>query len=63
MYVAFNSHNFAVKTNLPEAKGGSWGRLVDTNLSPPQDFSAAEHPLVSGTYNLQPHSSIILITK
>ena len=63
MYVAFNSHHFVVEASLPAPRNGSWARLVDTNLPAPQDFSATEQPLVSGTYSLQPHSSIILITR
>ena len=63
MYVAFNSHHFAVDASLPAPRGGAWARLVDTNLPAPYDFTAEDQPQVAGTYSLQPHSSVILITK
>jgi len=63
VYVAFNMHDFAVEASLPSPTGGAWKRLVDTNLPPPLDFTAENQPEVAITYNVQPHSSIILIIK
>ena len=63
MYVAFNSHHFAVEASLPAPSGGSWARLVDTNLPSPHDFTEEDQPQVAGVYSVQPYSSIILITK
>ena len=62
MYVAFNAHHFGVDAALPPPSGGSWARLVDTNLPSPNDFATADHAKVSGNYLVQPYSSIILIT-
>ena len=62
MYVAFNMHDFAVEASLPPPRDGAWGRLVDTNLPAPRDFTAENQTEVAATYDVQPHSSVILIT-
>jgi len=62
VYVAFNAHHFGVDATLPALSGGSWARLVDTNLPAPCDFTATDHAKVSGNYLVQPYSSIVLIT-
>jgi len=63
LYVAFNAGGERRTATLPVAPdAGSWGRLVDTALVAPKDFSddAADH-LVEGTYGLHPYSAIVLV--
>eukprot|EP00475_Leptophrys_vorax_P005715 TRINITY_DN13449_c0_g1_i1.p1 TRINITY_DN13449_c0_g1~~TRINITY_DN13449_c0_g1_i1.p1 ORF type:complete len:273 (+),score=-0.06 TRINITY_DN13449_c0_g1_i1:53-820(+) len=68
LYAAFNAHSFAVEAGLPFAPpGGRWVRVADTNLPPPRDIAdnleslATEGRAVGGTYNVAPHSAIVLL--
>ncbi|GAB0492018.1 hypothetical protein MMPV_003277 [Pyropia vietnamensis] len=63
LYVAFNAGAEARTATLPPAPvGGSWGRLVDTALPSPRDFSddPVAHPIES-TYGLAPYSAVVLV--
>lgn len=63
LYVAFNAGAEARTAVLPPAPDcGSWGRLVDTALPPPRDFSddPAAHP-IAHTYGLAPYSAVVLV--
>ncbi|CAI5984848.1 unnamed protein product [Closterium sp. NIES-64] len=68
LYVAFNAHSFAVDAGLPPPPAGrQWVRLADTNLPSPRDIVddletiATNGRVISGTYNVAPHSSLILL--
>lgn len=63
IYAAFNAHTFAVAAPLPAPPAGSkWVRIVDTNLQPPKDFTPGGNSGVDGVYNIQPFSSIMLLS-
>lgn len=62
LYVAFNCGGEVKHVELPTIKG-HWGRVVDTNLEPPRDFTdhGKERCLNGGTrYGMAPHSCLIL---
>jgi isoamylase len=63
LYVIFNAHWESQRFNLP-ACHGHWKRLVDTNLSSPEDI-VEEHEAVllkpSDHYIMSPRSAVILI--
>ncbi|CAI5940661.1 unnamed protein product [Closterium sp. NIES-64] len=68
LYVAFNAHSFAVDAGLPPPPAGrQWVRLADTNLPSPRDIVddletiATNGRVISGTYNVAPYSSLILL--
>uniref|UniRef100_A0A7N0TFX7 Glycosyl hydrolase family 13 catalytic domain-containing protein n=1 Tax=Kalanchoe fedtschenkoi TaxID=63787 RepID=A0A7N0TFX7_KALFE len=64
IYVAFNAHDYFVKTTVPRApQNKSWFRVIDTNLEPPQDIVPDGVPGISATYNVAPYSSILLQAK
>ena len=64
IFVAFNSHEFALDLTLPTPPGGgggrSWHRIVDTQLATPDDFCDAGVRLTSLKYAMAPFSSIVL---
>ncbi|PKA50791.1 Isoamylase 3, chloroplastic [Apostasia shenzhenica] len=64
IYVAFNAHDYFVKTVVPSPPNGKrWHRVVDTNLESPEDF-VPEGVLFNGSgYNMAPYSSIIFESK
>ncbi|GJP38096.1 hypothetical protein CLOM_g22541 [Closterium sp. NIES-68] len=68
LYVAFNAHSFAVGAGLPPPPPGrQWVRLADTNLPSPRDIVddletiATNGRVISGTYNVAPQSTIVLL--
>ncbi|KDD74857.1 hypothetical protein H632_c1029p0 [Helicosporidium sp. ATCC 50920] len=62
LYVAFNSHSFAVEAALPALPADEvWKRVVDTNLPSPRDFVAGGNRGVGGIYRIQGNSSILLL--
>ncbi|KAJ7542657.1 hypothetical protein O6H91_09G005600 [Diphasiastrum complanatum] len=64
LYAAFNAHSYFVNTILPSPPDGKhWYRLVDTNLTSPDDFVEEGVPGVLGTYNVAPFSSLLLHAK
>ena len=64
VYCAFNAHPFQVTVHLPNpGDGRQWCRMVDTNLPSPRDFVKGGNNGVEQSYTMQPHSSIILISK
>ncbi|XP_044511105.1 isoamylase 3, chloroplastic-like [Mangifera indica] len=64
VYLAFNAHDFSVNVSIPPAPSKRhWFRVVDTNLSSPDDFVPEGVPGVGSTYNMAPYSSILLEAK
>ncbi|CAA0843322.1 Isoamylase 3- chloroplastic [Striga hermonthica] len=64
LYVAFNAHDYFVKTVIPSPpQRKRWFRVVDTNLESPNDFVVEGVPGVGNIYNIAPYSSIILEAK
>ena len=64
LYCAINAHNFEVTVHLPNpGSGRRWCRIVDTNLPAPRDFVAGGNAGVEGTYRMQSHSVIVLVSK
>lgn len=61
LYVAFNAGNQNRTVHLPES-GGTWHRVLDTNLEPPKDFSEdpQKSPMNGGEYGLAPYSCLVL---
>jgi len=60
IYVALNSGNNHYEVHLPDCRGGSWFRIVDTNLASPKDFTESKSVRIQDKYRLAPWSSIIL---
>jgi isoamylase len=67
MYVAMNAGATALAFKIPGAPSGrAWRRLVDTSLSPPEDFLEADQAPrvpVLYTYVVEAHSMIILVSE
>ncbi|KAG0492586.1 hypothetical protein HPP92_005984 [Vanilla planifolia] len=64
IYVAFNAHDYSVKTVVNSPPDGKrWHRVVDTNLPSPDDFVEEGIPYDGSTYEMAPYSSIILKAK
>lgn len=64
IFLAFNAHDFFVKVLMPAPpKTRKWFRVVDTNLSSPDDFVLDGVPSIGNTYNIAPYSSILLEAK
>jgi glycogen operon protein len=65
LYVMFNSHWESHRFNLPSHDGRrDWRRLVDTNLSSPDDITEEAHAVPvrpADHYILSPRSAVILI--
>lgn len=62
LYVAFNAHFEEAKISLPElTERKKWFLIVDTSLSPPEDFREhpKEHPPLPSTYSMPPHSALL----
>lgn len=63
LFVAFNCGGSSMDVTLPHVDGGSWGRLIDTNLESPKDFAndGEERELAVGShYGMTPFSCIVL---
>ena len=64
MYIAFNSHPFEVHVSLPyPGDNKKWCRLIDTNLPAPRDFVEGGNSGVEMVYQMQSHSSIVLLAR
>ena len=65
LYVMFNSHWESQRFNLPPHHGSwRWKRLVDTNLSSPDDIVEDQHAVTlhpADHYIMAPRSAVILI--
>jgi isoamylase len=64
IYVACNAYWQSLDFRLPAlAAGKQWHRVVDTNLSPPDDIAerGAEVPLTGGSYGVAPRSVLVLL--
>lgn len=61
VYIAFNAGGDQRTVQLPQA-GGTWHRVVDTNLEAPKDFSEdpSQHPMSANSYTLMPYSALVL---
>eukprot|EP00188_Purpureofilum_apyrenoidigerum_P004867 Plantae.Rhodophyta-Purpureofilum_apyrenoidigerum.ctg5836.p1 GENE.Plantae.Rhodophyta-Purpureofilum_apyrenoidigerum.ctg5836~~Plantae.Rhodophyta-Purpureofilum_apyrenoidigerum.ctg5836.p1 ORF type:complete len:790 (-),score=121.24 Plantae.Rhodophyta-Purpureofilum_apyrenoidigerum.ctg5836:51-2420(-) len=62
IYIAFNADHNYYGVSLPERNDGrAWYRIVDTNLTSPEDFSADESShIIAGGYRMAPYSVIVL---
>lgn len=64
IYLAFNAHDYIVKVSIPPPPPKRrWLRVVDTNFESPDDFVPQGLPRIGSTYNVAPHSSILLEAK
>lgn len=64
IYLAFNAHDYIVKVSIPPPPPKRrWLRVVDTNFESPDDFVPQGLPGIGSTYNVAPHSSILLEAK
>ena len=67
-YVVLNAYWEALEFELPpipKAFTGNWRRVIDTSLAAPHDFcEQAEAPIIEGnSYQVQPRSTVLLVTK
>lgn len=63
LYIAFNAHEYMVEAKLPKIHdGGSWFRIVDTNLCSPDDFDFRGSQRIGseGVYNIAEWGAVIL---
>ncbi len=64
LYIAFNAHDYFVKSVVPPPPSGKyWYRVVDTNLPSPEDFVVGGVPGVKGVYKMAPYSGVLLHAK
>lgn len=64
LYIAFNAHDYFVKSVVPPAPSGKcWYRVVDTNLPSPDDFVVGGVPGIKGVYNMAPYSAVLFHAK
>lgn len=62
--MAFNAHSHSCTATLPQLPEGKyWGRVVDTNLPPPKDFTPGGNKGVEPYYIVNGFSSILLVSK
>ena len=66
LYIAFNAHEYMVQASLPKIEDGmSWHRIVDTNLTSPDDFDFKGSQRIGseGIYNISEWGAVILQKK
>lgn len=64
LYVAFNAHDYFVKSVVPPPPSGKcWYRVVDTNLPSPDDFVVGGVPGIKKVYDMAPYSAVLLHAK
>lgn len=64
LYIAFNAHDYFVKSVVPPPPSGKcWYRVVDTNLPSPDDFIVGGVPGVKKIYEMAPYSAVLLHAK
>ena len=66
LYIAFNAHEYMVRASLPKIEDGmSWHRIVDTNLTSPDDFDFKGSQRIGseGIYNISEWGAVILQKK
>lgn len=62
-YFAANMHWEAKSFELPAPTKGSWGRVIDTNKSSPEDFLDTPEPVSGEMIDLAPRSIVVLINR
>lgn len=64
LYIAFNAHDYFVKSVVPPPPSGKcWYRVVDTNLPSPDDFVVGGVPGVKKVYEMAPYSGVVFHAK
>ncbi|MGB2604329.1 MAG: hypothetical protein WBC78_12095, partial [Candidatus Sulfotelmatobacter sp.] len=61
IYVMINAYWEELEFHIQEGTAGEWGRIVNTGLPSPDDFSDHSAPLEQMQYGVGPRSIVVLL--